>query len=266
VAQARKQQILDLKTRKFYCEAVQVLKHSGIPFLVGGAYAFDLYTGIERHTKDFDVVVQPHDAHGVLEAFAGAGYRTELPYPHWLGKAHCSDDFVDVIYSTGNGVAQVDDLWFAHARDGHVLGQAVKLCPPAEMIWSKAYVQERERYDGADVIHLVRSCAADLDWTRQVARFGAHWRVLLAHLVLFGFVYPADRTQIPAQVLRDLMAHLEVELDNAPAQGGWVQGTLLSREQYLADIEHDGVADARTLPGGPMRPEDVGVWTEAIQG
>ena len=29
-----------------------------MPFLVGGAYAFARYTGIERHTKDFDVFVR----------------------------------------------------------------------------------------------------------------------------------------------------------------------------------------------------------------
>jgi hypothetical protein len=89
--------------------------------------------------------------------------------------------------------------------------------------------------------------------------------VLLAHLVLFGFVYPIDRTQIPAQVMCGLMARLEVELDNAPQQGALVQGTLLSREQFLPAIDHDGVADAHTRPDGPMTPEDVGIWTEAIQ-
>src|SRR5215472_10102964 len=45
MAQARKQQTLEPRTRTFYCEAVQVLKRSGVPFLVGGAYAFGLYTG-----------------------------------------------------------------------------------------------------------------------------------------------------------------------------------------------------------------------------
>jgi hypothetical protein len=30
------------------------------------------------------------------------------------------------------------------------------MCPPEEMIWSKVHVQERERYNGAGVIHVAR--------------------------------------------------------------------------------------------------------------
>ena len=55
-----------------------------------------------------------------------------------------------VIYG---GVAKVDDLWFDHAPRTNVLGLIVRLTPAEEMIWSKAFIQERERYDGADVAH-----------------------------------------------------------------------------------------------------------------
>ncbi len=58
------------------------------------------------------------------------------------------------------------------------------------MIWSKAFIMERERYDGADIAHLILACGRDLDWRRLLGRFGRRWRVLLSHLVLFGFVYP----------------------------------------------------------------------------
>ncbi len=264
MAQPPDHKALEPQTRTFYCEAVAILDRSGIPFMVGGAYAFAMYTGIERHTKDFDVFVRPQDAPAVLEAFAKAGYHTELPFPHWLGKAFCGDDFVDVIYSSGNGVARVDDLWFQYARDGEILGKPVKVCPPEEMIWSKGFVKERERYDGADVAHLLRACAEDLDWRRLVSRFGDHWRVLLSDLVLFGFIYPAERTKIPSHVMRDLMGRLDVELEAAPRQDGLCRGTLLSREQYLVDVGDWGNADARILPGGPMSPDEVSNWTEAI--
>jgi hypothetical protein len=53
-------------------------------------------------------------------------------------------------------------------------------------------------------------------------------------------------------------------LDGEPVQDHLCPSTLLSREQYLPDIQAWGDADARTLPGGPMKAEDVGVWTEAI--
>src|SRR5207302_251148 len=87
-----------------------------------------------------------------------------------------------------HALAVVNDAWFEHAVAGEALGRRVRLVPPEEMIWQKAYIMERERFDGADVLHLLRARGRRLDWPRLLARFGPHWRVLLSHLVLFGFV------------------------------------------------------------------------------
>src|SRR5580765_5704337 len=91
-------------TRDFYQRAMRTLREADVPFLVGGAYAFERYTGIARHTKDFDIFVRPTDLDHTLETFAAAGYHTELSFPHWLGKAFCGGDFIDVIFASGNGV------------------------------------------------------------------------------------------------------------------------------------------------------------------
>ena len=88
---------LDGDTRAFYCDALEVMNRAGVPFLIGGAYAFGLYTGIERHTKDFDLFLLPQDCEAALRAFAEVGYQTELSYPHWLGKVFYKDAFVDLI-------------------------------------------------------------------------------------------------------------------------------------------------------------------------
>lgn len=256
---------LDTETRAFYREAIDVLERAGVPFLVGGAYAFALYTGIERHTKDFDLFIRPEDCEAGLRAFSEAGYQTELPFPHWLGKVYNGDAFVDLIYSSGNGVATVDPLWFRYAMAGTLFDRPVLAIPAEEMIWSKSYVLERERYDGADVLHLLLARGAVLDWRRLVARFGSHWRVLLSHLVLFGFTYPDERHVIPREVLDDLIARLAVERDEPPPHAHICRGTLLSREQYLVDVEHWGYADGRELPTGPMSPQDISIWTDAIE-
>ena len=89
-----------------------------------------------------------------------------MPFPHWLGKIHRGEHFMDMIFSSGNGVARVDDLWFEHAPKTNVLGVIVRLSPVEEMIWSKAFIQERERFDGADV-------AAPAARNRSVARLAA---------------------------------------------------------------------------------------------
>lgn len=257
------QRDMDAATRAFYCDALSVLNAAGVPFLVGGAYAFARYTGIERHTRDLDVFVWPEDCERVLDAFAQRGYQTELTFSHWLGKVRLDDTYVDVIFSSGNGVATVDDGWFEHAREGTILDVPVRTCPPEEMVWSKSYVMERERFDGADIQHLLLAGGADFDWQRLLHRFGADWRVLLAHLVLFDYVYPFARAAIPTWVRDELARRLSEEA--APARGKQTcYGTMLSREQYLVDIQEGGLADARTAPGGPMTPQEVVAWTRAI--
>jgi hypothetical protein len=146
-----------------------------------------------------------------------------------------------------------------------ILGEPVKLVPAEEMIWSKGYVAERERYDGADVLHLVRSRGQRLDWRRLLERYGAHWRVLLSHLVLFGFVYPGERAQVPDWVMDELVRRLQDEQrEPAPPEAAKLcQGTLLSREQYLADLKEWGCEDARVVPERFMSQRDIRTWTAA---
>jgi Nucleotidyl transferase of unknown function (DUF2204) len=254
---------LDPVSRAFYRRVMHELQAQGIPFLVGGAYAFERYTGIGRHTKDFDIFIHPRDVERALGVLATAGCVTELSFPHWLAKATCGDDVVDLIFSSGNGVALVDDDWFRFGVVETVLDVAVKLIPPEEMIWSKSFVMERERYDGADVAHVLRACATTLDWPRLVQRFAGHWRVLLHHLIIFGFIYPSERARIPAAVMHELMGRLDTELTR-PGPGQACQGTLISRAQYLTDLERWGYTDPRLAPDGNMTPAERERWTAGI--
>ncbi len=254
----------DPDASRFYADVLATLQRAGVPFLVGGAYALQRYTGITRFTKDFDIFALAADRDRILDLLRGAGYHCEITFPHWLAKVHDHDAFVDVIYSSGNGVAQVDGGWFDHAASDVVFGVPVRLIPPEEMIWSKSFIMERERYDGADVAHVIHATSEKLDWHRLVDRFGSYWRVLLAHLVLFGFAYPGERARIPGPVIDGLIARLEAEVWTAPKDERICQGTILSREQYLADIERWGYRDARVRPIGRMTPEDCEKWTAAI--
>lgn len=252
------------RMRATHVAALRDLTTSGIPFLVGGALALGRYTGIERAIKDLDIFVLPHDAHRVLDFFGSLGRRVEFTFPHWLGKVYFGRAFMDVIFNSGNGVARVDEGWFAHARASNVLGVPVRLCPPEEMIWSKAFVQERERFDGADVMHLIAHVGRSLDWRRLHERFGPHWRILLGHLVTFGFVYPDRRGIVPAWVMDDLVLRLSSE--HAEPDTRVCNGTLLSREQYLSDLRREGYQDARLAPVAYMTPEALEIWNRDIHG
>ena len=163
----------------FYARLLQLLRDAQVPFLVGGSHAFSLLTGHQRPTKDLDLFIRRDDWERVAGLATGAGWVAELTYPHWLGKVIDAPFFVDAIFNSGNGLCPVDDSWFEHAVNGRLLGQSVQLLPPEEGVWTKAFVMERERFDGADVAHLLLACAPRLDWQRLLRRFGPHWRVLL---------------------------------------------------------------------------------------
>jgi hypothetical protein len=254
----------DPVTRAFYRKVFTRLQEAEVPFVVGGAYALARYAGIERHTKDVDVFCRREDVPRAFEALEHAGCWTDLTFPHWLGKAGGADAVADLIFSSGNGLASVDDAWFEHACLDEVVGMPVLLCPAEEMIWQKSFIMERERFDGADVIHLIRARAEVLDWARMLRRFGEHRRVLFSHLVLFGYVYPGERLRIPRWVMQELIRELEVEQASTPEEERLCRGTFLSRAQYLSDVQRWGYRDMRIEPEGPMSAADIAHWTAAI--
>ncbi len=246
----------------FHARMLAALRGAGVPFLVGGGYLLRHLTGIARPVKDLDVFVRPADAQRTLAVLADVGCETWVPFGHWLGKARAPEGSVDVIFSSGNGIANVDDEWFEAAVPATVSGVPVALCPVEETIWSKAFVMERERYDGADVAHLLLACGRRLDWDRTLRRFGPHWRVLLSHLVLFGFIYPNEPPPAPPWVFGRLIGRLRTEMASPPMDERLCQGTLLSRAQYRDDVEQEGFRDARLPPSGTLTPEEVGRWTD----
>jgi hypothetical protein len=248
---------LDPRCAAFYREAMTILQRAKVEFMVGGAFALAKHAGVERFTKDFDIFIRPRDAERALRAFAKAGLRTEMTATYWLGKAFKDDLFVDLIWSSGNGVATIDDDWFARAPEETVLGMRVKIVPAEEMIWQKAYIMERERFDGADVTHVIHARAEDLDWDHLLERFGEHWRVLLAHLVLFGFAFPTERDRVPRWVMRDLVGRLNGESTSATGGHRVTQGTLLSRYQYQEDVAGGRYRDARLLPPADLTEDDL---------
>jgi predicted nucleotidyltransferase len=253
------------ETATFYRRALKALVDAAVPFLVGGAFAHACFTGIRRVTKDLDLFIRREHYERVASLMQAQGWRAELIYPHWLAKIHAGEDFIDLIFNSGNGVAPVDERWFRDNVEVQVLGVPVRLANMEDGLLSKAFIMERERYDGADIAHLLQANAEKLDWRGLLERFGPHWRVLLAHLILFGYVYPGERHRVPRWVMENLIARLTAETRQPVGEDPHVcAGTLLSREQYLYDVEHLGYVDGRLTPASTMTPEDVEGWTEAI--
>ena len=253
------------ETAAFYRSALQALSHANIPFLVGGAFAHACFTGIRRSTKDLDLFIRRDDYERTSKLMEDKGWRTEMTYPHWLAKVYAGEEFIDLIFNSGNGVSPVDEGWFRDNAQAEVLGVPVKLAKIEDSLTSKAFIMERERFDGADVAHLIQANAERIDWQGLLDRFSVNWRVLLSHIVMFGFVYPGERHRVPNWLMETLIARIAAETRQPPLEGPRVcQGTLISREQYLHDVENLGYVDGRLTTASTMTAQDVAVWTDAI--
>ena len=253
----------------FYRRVMQTLRDAEIPFLVGGGFAFYCYTKISRYTKDFDIFIDPSDLARTLEGLKAAGYEADNKYPHWLAKAHHRDQVVDIIYSSGNGLCLVDGEWFKAGNPATVLGETVLLAPVEEMIWQKAFIMERHRYDGSDILHLLHYHREALNWDRLLRRFREYWLVLFSHLMLYRFAYPDDRSEKVSSVLQWLSLRLQNELDNVDeteSQAAPIcRGTLLSLLDYLPAVDEWGYRDARIRPLGNMTQSEVEQWTNTFE-
>lgn len=248
---------------RFYRDILDVLEEAEVPALIGGAFAQEYFTGISRQTKDLDLFIKETDVHRALDALTAGGYRSEIKFCHWLAKAYDRNEseFVDIIFNSGNGLCKVDDLWFEHAPEGEVFARPAKFCPVEEAIWQKAFIMERERYDGADIAHLLHAQAEHLNWPRLMSRFDRHWRVLLSYVILFGYIYPTERTKIPVWVQQELLRLISSELGRKARGPQVCAGTLLSRSQFIVDVELWGYRDIRCPE--LMSSQEVESWTAA---
>jgi hypothetical protein len=243
-----------------YRQVLAALTRAEIPFLVGGGFAYSRHARIARRTYDLDLMIEEPVWPRLARALRAEGIYTKRTFPHWLGKALGKGGQVDVIFNGGAGLTPVDAEYFEHAVPATMLGQSVLLCPAEELIWSKAFIMERERFDGADILHIIRARAEELDWARLARRFAGHEAVLLVHLILFRYAYPSETQRVPDWLVAGLWSRAQAFTTSQPL----CRGTFLSRAQYLMDVEEGGCIDARLQPFGPMSARDWLIWTNAI--
>lgn len=253
---------LPTKAELFYKDVLRVLNEEKVDYLIGGSLALAHYMHLPRAPKDLDVFLKREDVEKTLAILAKHGYETLVVHSHWLAKAYKNDLFIDFIFNSGNGIAQVDDSWFEDVPMGEIFGLQVPICRPEDIIWSKAFIMDRERYDGADIAHLIRDAGKGLDWQRVLNKFEMHWRVLFAHVMLYQFIYPGCDA-IPQWVVDSLVQRAASEKSGSEQR--LCHGTLLSRDQYASDVDMHGYADARLQPnGGNMSDEELNDYLCAV--
>ena len=227
----------------FYVESLRLLGESGLPFLLSGTFALSCYTGITRPTKDLDVFCKPSDAPKILSYFKHHGFHIEIEDERWIGKVFKDGNFFDVIYNISTASIPITDDWFRESYEVEVYGTTVRITPPTEFILSKLFLQDRYRYDGADVAHVILKKHDEIDWRRLLSAMELYWEVLLIHLLNFRFIYPTERERVPKWLFDELMERLDAQSEMPAAQMRICRGRLLSPRDYVIDIAEWGFAD-----------------------
>jgi hypothetical protein len=237
---------LPAEQSQVFREALEVLNKSGAQYAVGAAFARYVYTSIWRQTKDLDVFIKPEDLSTALEALGAAGFDTEIKDKTWLAKAWKDGSFLDLIFGTGHGQLPIDDRSFAGSVQRKVLGIETFLIPIEEMIASAAYVAGRNRFDGPEIAHLIRSVEGKLDWQRILDRLGENRELLLWHLILFDYVYPGHAKYLPQDLMAELFSEVQERWKKRQRNSKAFRGTLLDPFSYTVDVEDWGYEDRRT--------------------
>ena len=220
-------------------EAIELLEGNGVGFAVAGAFALHQHTGIWRDTKDLDLFLPALEIPRALTLLGRAGFETEVRDRVWLAKAWRGGFFVDLIAGMSNAVVCVDASWIQRSGRSEIFGAPARILPPEELIVSKVFVTRRERFDGADICHIVHGSGYEMDWSRLLDLLGEHWQMLLWHLVLYHYVYPADTSRVPNEVWEELLQRFRVELAH-PNRALDFRGTLIDEKMFAIDVAEWG--------------------------
>jgi hypothetical protein len=231
--------------REIYRRALEAVNAAQLPCVVAGAYAIYEHTGIYRKTKDLDLFFEPRYVVEAARALQAAGFVMRLEDAHWLAKATMGDYFIDLIYGMGNGVALIDNTWLDHSRPGILAACPVRIAPAEELIWHRLFISERHRHDMSDIVHLILCCGETLDWDRLVGRVGEHWPLLLSQVLMFSYVYPGYRTNVPKWVSEQLLERARAEVGINGEDQDLTRGPLISRFSFTIDVTEWGFNSSR---------------------
>jgi hypothetical protein len=228
----------------FYSEVIRLMAESEIPFLLSGTYALACYTGISRPTKDVDVFATAGDCLKLLTYFKERGFNILVEDERWLARITRGKLFVDIIFNMPTASTHVTEAWFEDAPQAKLFDTKVRLVPPTEFVWSKIFVQDRYRYDGADVAHMILKRHEEIDWRRLLNHMEMYWEVLLIAVLNFRFIYPSERNLVPQWLFDELIDRLRNQSEIPTPNMKVCRGRIFSPRDYAVDIDQWGFSEA----------------------
>lgn len=221
-------------------EILTLFESRNVACAVAGAFALQEHTGIHRDTKDLDLFLTSETATKAVKLLRDEGFHCETCDPVWLYKAHRDGFFVDLITGMSNAAIVVEDSWIQRAKPATVHGVRTRVLAAEELVASKLFVTRRERFDGADIAHVIYGSRGRLDWQRILQLAAENWEILLWALVLFRFCYPAQTQFVPAEVWRHLMRNFEAAIAQSDPAARF-RGSLIDDKMFAIDINDWGL-------------------------
>jgi hypothetical protein len=225
---------------RLFREVLELMNRCGVPYVVSGAFALQQHTGICRDTKDLDLFLPPENVSHALDCLRTDGFECDIPDPVWLAKARREEFFVDLITGMSNGVIGVDRSWIDRGSPASIFDVPTRVLAAEELIASKLFVTRRERFDGADIAHVIYGTRGGLDWNRILQLCGEHWEVLLWSLVLYGYVYPRHTGYVPGHIWNGLLDRFRERVAH-PDPAAKFRGSLIDDKMFAIDVEEWGL-------------------------
>ncbi len=232
--------------RREYGSALGALAGTGVPFVVGGAWALDRYAQLGRSTLDLDLMVAPSEVERCVQTLRTLGGRV-VGRDAVQTRVALRDSEIDLVHHIAQGEYEVDSTWYQHGVPTRLFDVATLVAAPEELLWSKVFIAARHRFDGSDIVHLIRATGQTLDWNRLHGHLAPYPRLLLAYLTLFGFCYPSETDLVPRWLWEQVLGHFV-----APVETGTptvCRGTLLDSQSFEFDLVAKGLVDVRPKGG-----------------
>jgi predicted nucleotidyltransferase len=229
--------------KRLFVEVLELMNREEVPYVVSGAFALKQHTGICRDTKDLDLFLPAENVQHALEVLAENGFETEVADPVWIAKAHRDDFFVDLITGMSNGAVTVEQSWIDRATPCEIFGVPSRVLGAEELIASKMFVTRRERFDGADICHVIYGTRGKLDWDYMmelVRQHGDHWEIMLWHLILYRYVYPAHTEAVPGRIWDLLLSKFRDAIQH-PDRNAKFRGSLIDENMFWIDVHEWGL-------------------------
>lgn len=205
-----------------------------------GVRAARAYGNLPRYQGQLDLFLTAQNAETALKLLREEGFECEVCDPVWLFKVHRSGFFIDLITGMSNATIVVDDTWIEHSIPAVVHEVTTRVLAAEDLLVSKLFVTRRERFDGADIAHVIYGSRGKLDWQRILQLTGENWEILLWNLVLFRYVYPAQTQYVPTELWRDLLRRFEHVIAH-PDSGARFRGSLIDDKMFAIDLNEWGL-------------------------